>query len=518
MGPVIDAAQAFSVDVAVHLRGREGAVAEQFLDRPEVGAAFEEMRGERVPEPVRMGEHAPQRRRVEAAAAGGEEEGILGAARDRALLAALASDVHLLLLELDVGEVEPDGLGAAQPGRVDELDERAVPERQRPLAVQGVERRLDLGGAGRVRQPARPARRQRRVRYPGEPEREAEEAPHRRQLPPDRRRRQLARPRPAELGRIVGEDADVHGLDRRSTAAEPARELLDIDAIGAPCRLAQLRRGEEAFDCGFRLHAEAFAPRLASPAMREPPLERYADLIVAVGANVQPGQLVDVSSALGKEELTRAVTAAADRLTERRFDAIHLEGPGRDLTVGLLPTSRWIGGADTTAEGIEHMPNLPTEEVFTTPDPTRVDGVVRATMPLFTQGRVLEGIVVRFEGGRAVEIDADVGAEVLRTLTSRDEGGARLGELALVDREGRIGPLETVFYDTLLDENAASHLALGAGYEQGVGEEDRGRINDSEIHLDFMIGGPRGRRHRDHEGRRARTRPPRSHVAALVAR
>src|SRR6266511_3289580 len=622
MGPVIDAAQAFSVDVAVHLRGREGAVAEQFLDRPEVGAAFEEMRGERVPEPVRMGEHAPQRRRVEAAAAGGEEEGILGAARElrprlaqvarepvrcllaerhRALLAALASDVHLLLLELDVGEVEPDGLGAAQPGRVDELDERAVPERQRPLAVQGVERRLDLGGAGRVRQPARPARRQRRVRYPGEPEREAEEAPHRRQLPPDRRRRQLARPRPAELGRIVGEDADVHGLDRRSTAAEPARELLDIDAIGAPCRLAQLRRGEEAFDCGFRLHAEAFAPRLASPAMREPPLERYADLFVAVnyydphvkrarvqhvaeesldyippwfgertlqlgearaasislsgptaphlfedldptrlGRDIYPrvkewmkvtndrsvnwsiapaptrewAQLVhpdlEPAEALGRlweavvhvcrldeadpaaawRARTSVLSADADRLTERRFDAILLEGQGTHLNVGLLPTSRWIGGADTTAEGIEHMPNLPTEEVFTTPDPTRVDGVVRATMPLFTQGRVLEGIVVRFEGGRAVEIDADVGAEVLRTLTSRDEGGARLGELALVDREGRIGPLETVFYDTLLDENAASHLALGAGYEQGVGQEDRGRINESEIHLDFMIGGP----------------------------
>jgi aminopeptidase len=111
-------------------------------------------------------------------------------------------------------------------------------------------------------------------------------------------------------------------------------------------------------------------------------------------------------------------------------------------------------------------------------------------MPLFTQGRVIEGIAVRFEEGRAVQIDADSGAEVLRTLTTRDEGAARLGELALVDREGRIGRLETVFYDTLLDENAASHIALGAAYEQGVDEEDRQRINESQIHLDFMIGGP----------------------------
>jgi aminopeptidase len=374
--------------------------------------------------------------------------------------------------------------------------------------------------------------------------------------------------------------------------------------------------------------------------MPPPPLERYAELIVAVGANVQPGQLVDLWSALGKEELTRAVTAAAyrrgakfvdvayydpyikrarvehvadesleyippwfgeralqlgearaasisfsgptapgifdgldpsrlgrdiyprvkewmkitnertvnwsvtpaptetwarlvypelepgealdrlwaavahvcrldeedpaaawrersadlavaaDRLTERRFDALHLQGPGTDLTVGLLPTSSWIGGSDMTAEGIEHMSNLPTEEVFTTPDPQRVEGTVRATMPLFTQGTVIEGLTIRFEGGRAVHIDADSGAEILRTLTSRDDGAARLGEIALVDREGRIGQLETVFYDTLLDENAASHIALGSAYEQCVGVEDAGRINDSQIHLDFMIGGP----------------------------
>src|SRR5207244_4063531 len=180
--------------------------------------------------------------------------------------------------------------------------------------------------------------------------------------------------------------------------------------------------------------------------------------------------------------------AAADRLSESRFDAIHLEGRGTDVTIGLLPTSRWIGGVDTTAEGIEHLSNLPTEEVFTTPDPERVEGVVRATMPLFTQGRVIEGLTVRFERGRAVEIDADSGAEMLRALTSRDEGAARLGELALVDREGRIGELETVFYDTLLDENAASHIALGSAYDSAVDAEDRDRLNRSSIHVDFMVG------------------------------
>jgi aminopeptidase len=111
-------------------------------------------------------------------------------------------------------------------------------------------------------------------------------------------------------------------------------------------------------------------------------------------------------------------------------------------------------------------------------------------MPLFTQGRIIEGLSVRFEGGRAVEIAADSGGETLRALTELDDGAARLGEIALVDREGRIGPLETVFYDTLLDENAASHMALGSAYDKAVGDADRERLNRSSIHVDFMVGSP----------------------------
>jgi aminopeptidase len=188
------------------------------------------------------------------------------------------------------------------------------------------------------------------------------------------------------------------------------------------------------------------------------------------------------------EERSNALKGAAERLTQRRFDAIRLEGPGTDLTIGLLPTSRWIGGGEVTVDGIPHMANLPTEEVFTTPDPERAEGVVRSTKPLYSQGRIIEGLAVRFEGGRAVQIDADSGAETVRALVAQDEGGQHLGELALVDREGRIGPLDTVFYDTLLDENAASHIALGAAYEAAVAGEDVERINRSSIHLDFMIG------------------------------
>jgi len=118
--------------------------------------------------------------------------------------------------------------------------------------------------------------------------------------------------------------------------------------------------------------------------------------------------------------------------------SIDVQGGGTDLTVGLLPTSRWIGGGDATVDGVLHMANLPTEEVFTSPDPERTEGFVRATKPLTTQGRIIDGLTIRFEAGRAVQIDADSGAETLRALVEQDEGGARLGELALVEVGARL--------------------------------------------------------------------------------
>jgi aminopeptidase len=178
---------------------------------------------------------------------------------------------------------------------------------------------------------------------------------------------------------------------------------------------------------------------------------------------------------------------AAARLTERHFDALHYEGPGTDLTVGLLSGHRWMSGGMQTVGGVDHMANLPTEEVFTSPDPERCDGVVASTKPLvLIDGTVVRDLVVRFEGGRISRLDASTAAETMRTIIARDEGAGRLGEVALVDASGRIGPLDTVFYDTLLDENAASHLAIGAGFPDVAGD----RINVSEIHIDFMIGAP----------------------------
>jgi aminopeptidase len=180
----------------------------------------------------------------------------------------------------------------------------------------------------------------------------------------------------------------------------------------------------------------------------------------------------------------------ADRLTARRLDALHFEGDGTDLTIGLLPGSQWIGGTEETVGGIDHMANVPSEEIFTTPDPERTEGVVKATKPLDAYGAMIEGLTVRFEAGRASAIDARTGAEALRTFTSRDDGACRLGEVALVDGEGRVGELGTVFFETLLDENAASHVAFGDAYETGADASDHARINRSELHLDFMIGGP----------------------------
>jgi len=184
-----------------------------------------------------------------------------------------------------------------------------------------------------------------------------------------------------------------------------------------------------------------------------------------------------------------ALVSVAERLSERRFDALHYEGPGTDLTIGLLPSSGWRAARFQTVDGIEHMPNLPTEEVFTTPDPERADGTVTATKPLvLVDGTVVRDLVVRFEGGRAVDVRAGQGGETLATIAQTDDGASRLGEVALVDREGRIGSLGTIFYDTLLDENAASHIALGQGFPFVLDEEHRDRANRSEIHIDFMIG------------------------------
>jgi aminopeptidase len=184
------------------------------------------------------------------------------------------------------------------------------------------------------------------------------------------------------------------------------------------------------------------------------------------------------------EQIERAKAA----LNELRLDAVHLRGPGTNLEIGLLPSSKWMGGHLTTCYGLDHHPNLPTEEVFAVPDPERVQGTVRSSKPLQLSGSIVRDFTVHFDRGRVSRIDAAANGGVLKAYADRDEGASRLGEIALVDGRGRVGPLQTVFYDTLIDENAASHMALGQGFDWAVDEADVGRINRSQIHIDFMVG------------------------------
>lgn len=183
-------------------------------------------------------------------------------------------------------------------------------------------------------------------------------------------------------------------------------------------------------------------------------------------------------------------------LNGKDYAALHFRGPGTDLRVGLADGHLWSGGAEQAKNGITCNPNIPTEEVFTTPHKLRVDGVVRSTKPLAYQGTLIEDIAVRFEGGRIVEANASKGAEVLHKVLATDEGAARLGEVALVPHSSPISRSGLLFRNTLFDENAASHIALGQAYttclrdSAGVPMErlaERG-ANASLIHIDWMIG------------------------------
>jgi len=195
-----------------------------------------------------------------------------------------------------------------------------------------------------------------------------------------------------------------------------------------------------------------------------------------------------------------AHNAALRRRTEwlngRRFAALHFSGPGTDLTVGLADGHEWHGGASTAKNGVVCNPNIPTEEVFTTPHALRVEGHVTSTKPLSYQGTLIDEISVRFEGGRIVEARAARGAEVLNKVLDTDEGARRLGEVALVPHSSPISKSGILFYNTLFDENASCHIALGQCYAKCFVGGDKltpDEIaaqggNKSLIHIDWMIG------------------------------
>jgi aminopeptidase len=181
----------------------------------------------------------------------------------------------------------------------------------------------------------------------------------------------------------------------------------------------------------------------------------------------------------------------ARALDERHFDALHYRGPGTDLTVGLLPSSKWMCANFHTAFDVWHVPNLPTEEVFTSPDKRRADGRLRSTRPLEVGGAVVRDLEMVFKDGRIIQVDASQGADVIRAQLAADEGAARLGELALVDGSSEVGKLGITFFNTLFDENATCHIAFGHGFEFAIDEADRADgLNSSVVHTDFMVGGP----------------------------
>lgn len=190
-----------------------------------------------------------------------------------------------------------------------------------------------------------------------------------------------------------------------------------------------------------------------------------------------------------KEHMARLETRAAS-LNKLAFDALHYRGPGTDFTVGLLPDARWMSALFRTAAGREYVPNLPTEEVFTTPDCRRAEGTIRSSLPLALLGDVVEGLQLTVKDGKIVDIQADNGAEVVRGQISTDDRAAYFGEIALVDGGSRVGQTGITFYDTLYDENATSHIAYGFGIPETFEGEPGEGMNVSTVHTDFMVGCP----------------------------
>jgi aminopeptidase len=216
----------------------------------------------------------------------------------------------------------------------------------------------------------------------------------------------------------------------------------------------------------------------------EPDVERLWEAVAFCTRLDEPDPV-----AAWREHMAQLERRAAT-LNELAFDAVRYRGPGTDFTIGLLPNARWMSALFHTAEGREYVPNMPTEDIFTTPDRRRAEGTIASSLPLALLGDIVKGLQVTVKDGRIVNVEAEHGAELVRSQTSSDEGASYFGEIALVDGSSRVGKTGITFFDTLYDENATCHIAYGFGIPE-VFEGDAGEgMNVSSVHTDFMIGRP----------------------------
>jgi aminopeptidase len=261
-----------------------------------------------------------------------------------------------------------------------------------------------------------------------------------------------------------------------------------------PSPAALRAKGREVADSRRRAWAgiSCATPAWAEQVYGEPDVERLWEAIAHVCRLDEPDPVAAWQAHIANLEARCAL------LNERRFDAIRFRGPGTDLTLGLLPQSRWQGGADETDQGLRYVANIPTDEVFTSPDRRRAEGVVRTTKPVgLVSGAIVRDLELVFRDGQIVQATAAHGEDEVRAQLDAYEGARHLGEIALVDSRSRVGELDTLFYSGLLDENAACHIAYGAsflecfeGLPEGLSDDELRAmgVNRAYVHTDLMIG------------------------------